>query len=288
MEQSNRYKFPKKLIVGALLIGSLSFVVVPVMARHHHGFTGGDVHDALKIAQEVLVSSQKLQEYQKQVEKYVLLAQKFCALTGLKVPGVLNTLDKYSNATAQFKGKTVSSLSELPQTDIEIMKEAGQFDLHTYAGLRAYEKYLKEKYQLNDLEALTLIHQYMADENIKEYYLHEAIVMPIARKIDGVSSAEGAEVGSKVAVQQQSNIVSHVRGRSEIDGARRELVEKSNELEREQIEHQEDQAVAGLGSIRTTISFDPYHMNETEKKLWNEQNTPDVVDLTFDGKKHDK
>lgn len=297
MEQLNRYKFPKKLVLGALLVGSLSFVIIPVMGRHH-GFTGGAVKDPWLIAEEVLLQSADAQVKMKQAQKYILLAEKFCALVGLKTPGILNTLNKYSNATAQFDGKTVSSLSELSPSEIEIMKEAGQFNLHTYAGLRAYEKYLKDKYQLNDIEALTLIHQYMADEKVKEYYLNEAIVMPIARKVygvpapgsseDGASADEGVEVASRVAAQQQSNTVNHIRGRSEIDGARAELVEKSNELEREQLEHQKDQAVAALGSIRNTVSFDPYHMNETEKKLWEEQNTPDVVDFTFDGKKHEK
>lgn len=320
MEQSKRYSFPKKLALSALLVGGLCFAIIPVMGSFD--FTGGAVKDAELIAEEILLSSAKAQEKQKQAQKWILLTEKFCALVGLKVPGFLGTLNKYSNATAQFDGKTVSSLSELTPTEIEIMKEAGQYDLHTYAGLRAYEKHLKEKYQLNDLEALTLIHQYMADEKVKEYYLNEAIVMPVARKIYGVpapspsgndGSADtndsndsndtndssdtnadsnvsdgGVEVGSRVAAQQQANTVSHIRGRSEIDGARAELVEKSNELEREQINHQQDRATAGVGSIRTTISFDPYHMNETEKKLWEEQNTPDVVDFTFDGKKHDK
>lgn len=278
----------KKVIATFFVLGGLLFAVAPVEGRWH--FSGGAVKDYEKILEEIKVYEEQVKMYQEeaekylqQVKKYTSLAQRICALTGLNYPGFLNTVEKYSNAYVDFAGKTIVDLDNKTTTELDLIKDMGQYDLDTSEGRRNYTRHLLEQYQLTNLETLQLMSRYATNNEVKQKMIDEAMKIDITATSVNAGGELGENAGSRVAAIQQKNIVDGLQANADINNAQNEIIQMTNNAERTRLEIlQKNQERSRLTTLNSTP--DPYHMTEETKEKWKEINQPDVT-LGFTGKK---
>lgn len=266
----------KKIIATFFVLGALVFAVSPADGRHH-GFRGGSIEDSKKIEEEIKWYAAEAEKYMQMYQKYSALVQKFCTLTGLNAPAFLNTVDKYSNAYMDFAGKTIVDMDNKTTSELDLIKDMGQYDMYTEEGRLQYKKHLIEQYQLTNVEAMQLMSRYAANNEVKQKMIEKAIEI----KTPTTSGDENSS--SRVAEIQKGNIVSGLQANADINNAQNEVLQMTNKAERTRLELLQKN-LDRTQAATLNMTPDPYHMDEEAKEKWKEINQPEVT-LGFTGKK---
>ena len=91
------------------------------------------------------------------------------------------------------------------------------------------------------------------------------------------------EVGSNLALTQKNNMMEATAASCDIDQAQMDLMMAAHDIESNRIKNMQKSAEQITGSVNLDGSLDPYKLNESQQKDWDEVNRCNW-DMGFDGK----
>lgn len=286
-----RSHLSKAACLGALLCMLCVAVPSPCSARWH--FHGGPVHDSqnIQVEKQILSKVQEIRAHTDQIanltrDSRIMLAARIMSLFGLdkKLDNskFMKTLVSCSNSFQKFVGKTTMDLDNLPETKMDLLKEMGKYDLRGPANLGLYMLSMEQKQQKMNEEALYMMNATQANIRAKQKLLDDMSQLKTS-SMQTLSDNSQIEVGSNLALTQKSNMMEATAASCDIDQAQLDLMMAAHDIETNRIKNMQKSAEQITGSVNLDGSLDPYKLNESQQKDWDEVNRCDW-DMGFDGK----
>lgn len=284
-------RLSKVACLGALFCMLCVAVPSPASARFH--FHGGPVHDSqnIDVENQILSKVQEIRAHTDQIanltrDSRIMLAARIMSLFGLdkKLDNskFMKTLVSCSNSFQKFVGKTTMDLDNIPETKMDLLKEMGKFDLRGPANLGLYVLSMEQKKQKMNEEALYMMNATQANIRAKQKLLDDMSQLKTS-STQTLSDNSQIEVGSNLALTQKNNMMEATAASCDIDQAQLDLMMAAHDIETNRIKNMQKSAEQITGSVNLDGSLDPYKLNESQQKDWNEVNRCDW-DMGFDGK----
>lgn len=291
-------RLSKVACLGALFCMLCVAVPSPASARFH--FHGGPVRDLENInkedtikshIQDILSEVQEIRANTEQVanltrDSRIMLAARIMSLFGLdkKLDNskFMKTLVSCSNSFQKFVGKTTMDLDNIPETKMDLLKEMGKFDLRGPANLGLYVLSMEQKKQKMNEEALYMMNATQANIRAKQKLLDDMSQLKTS-SMQTLSDNSQIEVGSNLALTQKNNMMEATAASCDIDQAQLDLMMAAHDIETNRIKNMQKSAEQITGSVNLDGSLDPYKLNESQQKDWDEVNRCNW-DMGFDGK----
>lgn len=284
-------RLSKVACLGALFCMLCVAVPSPASARFH--FHGGPVHDSqnIDVENQILSKVQEIRAHTDQIanltrDSRIMLAARIMSLFGLdkKLDNskFMKTLVSCSNSFQKFVGKTTMDLDNIPETKMDLLKEMGKFDLRGPANLGLYVLSMEQKKQKMNEEALYMMNATQANIRAKQKLLDDMSQLKTS-STQTLSDNSQIEVGSNLALTQKNNMMEATAASCDIDQAQLDLMMASHDIETNRIKNMQKSAEQITGSVNLDGSLDPYKLNESQQKDWDEVNRCDW-DMGFDGK----
>lgn len=284
-------RLSKVACLGALFCMLCVAVPSPASARFH--FHGGPVHDSqnIDVENQILSKVQEIRAHTDQIanltrDSRIMLAARIMSLFGLdkKLDNskFMKTLVSCSNSFQKFVGKTTMDLDNIPETKMDLLKEMGKFDLRGPANLGLYVLSMEQKKQKMNEEALYMMNATQANIRAKQKLLDDMSQLKTS-STQTLSDNSQIEVGSNLALTQKNNMMEATAASCDIDQAQLDLMMAAHDIETNRIKNMQKSAEQITGSVNLDGSLDPYKLNESQQKDWDEVNRCDW-DMGFDGK----
>lgn len=284
-------RLSKVACLGALFCMLCVAVPSPASARFH--FHGGPVHDSqnIDVENQILSKVQEIRAHTDQIanltrDSRIMLAARIMSLFGLdkKLDNskFMKTLVSCSNSFQKFVGKTTMDLDNIPETKMDLLKEMGKFDLRGPANLGLYVLSMEQKKQKMNEEALYMMNATQANIRAKQKLLDDMSKLKTS-SMQTLSDNSQIEVGSNLALTQKNNMMEATAASCDIDQAQLDLMMAAHDIETNRIKNMQKSAEQITGSVNMDGSLDPYKLNESQQKDWDEINRCDW-DMGFDGK----
>lgn len=284
-------RLSKVACLGALFCMVCVAVPSPASARFH--FHGGPVHDSqnIDVENQILSKVQEIRAHTDQIanltrDSRIMLAARIMSLFGLdkKLDNskFMKTLVSCSNSFQKFVGKTTMDLDNIPETKMDLLKEMGKFDLRGPANLGLYVLSMEQKQQKMNEEALYMMNATQANIRAKQKLLDDMSQLKTS-STQTLSDNSQIEVGSNLALTQKNNMMEATAASCDIDQAQLDLMMAAHDIETNRIKNMQKSAEQITGSVNLDGSLDPYKLNESQQKDWDEVNRCDW-DMGFDGK----
>lgn len=284
-------RLSKVACLGALFCMLCVAVPSPASARFH--FHGGPVHDSqnIDVENQILSKVQEIRAHTDQIanltrDSRIMLAARIMSLFGLdkKLDNskFMKTLVSCSNSFQKFVGKTTMDLDNIPETKMDLLKEMGKFDLRGPANLGLYVLSMEQKKQKMNEEALYMMNATQANIRAKQKLLDDMSQLKTS-SIQTLSDNSQIEVGSNLALTQKNNMMEATAASCDIDQAQLDLMMAAHDIETNRIKNMQKSAEQITGSVNLDGSLDPYKLNESQQKDWDEVNRCNW-DMGFDGK----
>lgn len=284
-------RLSKVACLGALFCMLCVAVPSPASARFH--FHGGPVHDSqnIDVENQILSKVQEIRAHTDQIanltrDSRIILAARIMSLFGLdkKLDNskFMKTLVSCSNSFQKFVGKTTMDLDNIPETKMDLLKEMGKFDLRGPANLGLYVLSMEQKKQKMNEEALYMMNATQANIRAKQKLLDDMSQLKTS-STQSLSDNSQIEVGSNLALTQKNNMMEATAASCDIDQAQLDLMMAAHDIETNRIKNMQKSAEQITGSVNLDGSLDPYKLNESQQKDWDEINRCDW-DMGFDGK----
>ena len=284
-------RLSKVACLGALFCMLCVAVPSPASARFH--FHGGPVHDSqnIDVENQILSKVQEIRAHTDQIanltrDSRIMLAARIMSLFGLdkKLDNskFMKTLVSCSNSFQKFVGKTTMDLDNIPETKMDLLKEMGKFDLRGPANLGLYVLSMEQKQQKMNEEALYMMNATQANIRAKQKLLDDMSQLKTS-STQTLSDNSQIEVGSNLALTQKNNMMEATAASCDIDQAQLDLMMAAHDIETNRIKNMQKSAEQITGSVNLDGSLDPYKLNESQQKDWDEVNRCDW-DMGFDGK----
>ena len=284
-------RLSKVACLGALFCMLCVAVPSPASARFH--FHGGPVHDSqnIDVENQILSKVQEIRAHTDQIanltrDSRIMLAARIMSLFGLdkKLDNskFMKTLVSCSNNFQKFVGKTTMDLDNIPETKMDLLKEMGKFDLRGPANLGLYVLSMEQKKQQMNEEALYMMNATQANIRAKQKLLDDMSQLKTS-SMQTLSDHSQIEVGSNLALTQKNNMMEATAASCDIDQAQLDLMMAAHDIETNRIKNMQKSAEQITGSVNLDGSLDPYKLNESQQKDWDEVNRCDW-DMGFDGK----
>ena len=284
-------RLSKVACLGALFCMLCVVVPSPASARFH--FHGGPVHDSqnIDVENQILSKVQEIRAHTDQIanltrDSRIMLAARIMSLFGLdkKLDNskFMKTLVSCSNSFQKFVGKTTMDLDNIPETKMDLLKEMGKFDLRGPANLGLYVLSMEQKKQQMNEEALYMMNATQANIRAKQKLLDDMSQLKTS-SIQTLSDHSQIEVGSNLALTQKNNMMEATAASCDIDQAQLDLMMAAHDIETNRIKNMQKSAEQITGSVNLDGSLDPYRLNESQQKDWDEVNRCNW-DMGFDGK----
>lgn len=284
-------RLSKVACLGALFCMLCVAVPSPASARFH--FHGGPVHDSqnIDVENQILSKVQEIRAHTDQIanltrDSRIMLAARIMSLFGLdkKLDNskFMKTLVSCSNSFQKFVGKTTMDLDNIPETKMDLLKEMGKFDLRGPANLGLYVLSMEQKKQKMNEEALYMMNATQANIRAKQKLLDDMSQLKTS-STQTLSDNSQIEVGSNLALTQKNNMMEATAASCDIDQTQLDLMMAAHDIETNRIKNMQKSAEQITGSVNLDGSLDPYKLNESQQKDWDEINRCDW-DMGFDGK----
>lgn len=284
-------RLSKVACLGALFCMLCVAVPSPASARFH--FHGGPVHDSqnIDVENQILSKVQEIRAHTDQIanltrDSRIMLAARIMSLFGLdkKLDNskFMKTLVSCSNSFQKFVGKTTMDLDNIPETKMDLLKEMGKFDLRGPANLGLYVLSMEQKKQQMNEEALYMMNATQANIRAKQKLLDDMSQLKTS-SMQTLSDHSQIEVGSNLALTQKNNMMEATAASCDIDQAQLDLMMAAHDIETNRIKNMQKSAEQITGSVNLDGSLDPYRLNESQQKDWDEVNRCNW-DMGFDGK----
>lgn len=284
-------RLSKVACLGALFCMLCVAVPSPASARFH--FHGGPVHDSqnIDVENQILSKVQEIRAHTDQIanltrDSRIMLAARIMSLFGLdkKLDNskFMKTLVSCSNSFQKFVGKTTMDLDNIPEKKMDLLKEMGKFDLRGPANLGLYVLSMEQKKQKMNEEALYMMNATQANIRAKQKLLDDMSQLKTS-SIQTLSDNSQIEVGSNLALTQKNNMMEATAASCDIDQAQLDLMMAAHDIETNRIKNMQKSAEQITGSVNLDGSLDPYKLNESQQKDWDEVNRCNW-DMGFDGK----
>ena len=284
-------RLSKVACLGALFCMLCVAVPSPASARFH--FHGGPVHDSqnIDVENQILSKVQEIRAHTNQIanltrDSRIMLAARIMSLFGLdkKLDNskFMKTLVSCSNSFQKFVGKTTMDLDNIPETKMDLLKEMGKFDLRGPANLGLYVLSMEQKQQKMNEEALYMMNATQANIRAKQKLLDDMSQLKTS-SMQTLSDNSQIEVGSNLALTQKNNMMEATAASCDIDQAQLDLMMAAHDIETNRIKNMQKSAEQITGSVNLDGSLDPYKLNESQQKDWDEVNRCNW-DMGFDGK----
>lgn len=284
-------RLSKVACLGALFCMLCVAVPSPASARFH--FHGGPVHDSqnIDVENQILSKVQEIRAHTDQIanltrDSRIMLAARIMSLFGLdkKLDNskFMKTLVSCSNSFQKFVGKTTMDLDNIPETKMDLLKEMGKFDLRGPANLGLYVLSMEQKKQQMNEEALYMMNATQANIRAKQKLLDDMSQLKTS-SMQTLSDHSQIEVGSNLALTQKNNMMEATAASCDIDQAQLDLMMAAHDIETNRIKNMQKSAEQITGSVNLDGSLDPYKLNESQQKDWDEVNRCNW-DMGFDGK----
>lgn len=284
-------RLSKVACLGALFCMLCVAVPSPASARFH--FHGGPVHDSqnIDVENQILSKVQEIRAHTDQIanltrDSRIMLAARIMSLFGLdkKLDNskFMKTLVSCSNSFQKFIGKTTMDLDNIPETKMDLLKEMGKFDLRGPANLGLYVLSMEQKQQKMNEEALYMMNATQANIRAKQKLLDDMSQLKTS-SMQTLSDNSQIEVGSNLALTQKNNMMEATAASCDIDQAQLDLMMAAHDIETNRIKNMQKSAEQITGSVNLDGSLDPYKLNESQQKDWDEVNRCNW-DMGFDGK----
>lgn len=284
-------RLSKVACLGALFCMLCVAVPSPASARFH--FHGGPVHDSqnIDVEKQILSKVQKIRAHTDQIanltrDSRIMLAARIMSLFGLdkKLDNskFMKTLVSCSNSFQKFVGKTTMDLDNIPETKMDLLKEMGKFDLRGPANLGLYVLSMEQKKQKMNEEALYMMNATQANIRAKQKLLDDMSQLKTS-STQTLSDNSQIEVGSNLALTQKNNMMEATAASCDIDQTQLDIMMAAHDIETNRIKNMQKSAEQITGSVNLDGSLDPYKLNESQQKDWDEVNRCDW-DMGFDGK----
>lgn len=284
-------RLSKVACLGALFCMLCVAVPSPASARFH--FHGGPVHDSqnIDVENQILSKVQEIRAHTDQIanltrDSRIMLAARIMSLFGLdkKLDNskFMKTLVSCSNSFQKFIGKTTMDLDNIPETKMDLLKEMGKFDLRGPANLGLYVLSMEQKQQKMNEEALYMMNATQANIRAKQKLLDDMSQLKTS-SMQTLSDNSQIEVGSNLALTQKNNMMEATAASCDIDQAQLDLMMAVHDIETNRIKNMQKSAEQITGSVNLDGSLDPYKLNESQQKDWDEVNRCNW-DMGFDGK----
>lgn len=284
-------RLSKVACLGALFCMLCVAVPSPASARFH--FHGGPVHDSqnIDVENQILSKVQEIRAHTDQIanltrDSRIMLAARIMSLFGLdkKLDNskFMKTLVSCSNSFQKFVGKTTMDLDNIPETKMDLLKEMGKFDLRGPANLGLYVLSMEQKQQKMNEEALYMMNATQANIRAKQKLLDDMSQLKTS-SMQTLSDNSQIEVGSNLALTQKNNMMEATAASCDIDQAQLDIMMAAHDIETNRIKNMQKSAEQITGSVNLDGSLDPYKLNESQQKDWDEVNRCDW-DMGFDGK----
>lgn len=284
-------RLSKVACLGALFCMLCVAVPSPASARFH--FHGGPVHDSqnIDVENQILSKVQEIRAHTDQIanltrDSRIMLAARIMSLFGLdkKLDNskFMKTLVSCSNSFQKFVGKTTMDLDNIPETKMDLLKEMGKFDLRGPANLGLYVLSMEQKKQKMNEEALYMMNATQANIRAKQKLLDDMSQLKTS-SMQTLSDNSQIEVGSNLALTQKNNMMEATAASCDIDQAQMDLMMAAHDIESNRIKNMQKSAEQITGSVNLDGSLDPYKLNESQQKDWDEVNRCNW-DMGFDGK----
>ena len=284
-------RLSKVACLGALFCMLCVAVPSPASARFH--FHGGPVHDSqnIDVENQILSKVQEIRAHTDQIanltrDSRIMLAARIMSLFGLdkKLDNskFMKTLVSCSNSFQKFVGKTTMDLDNIPETKMDLLKEMGKFDLRGPANLGLYVLSMEQKQQKMNEEALYMMNATQANIRAKQKLLDDMSQLKTS-SMQTLSDNSQIEVGSNLALTQKNNMMEATAASCDIDQAQLDLMMAAHDIETNRIKNMQKSAEQITCSVNLDGSLDPYKLNESQQKDWDEVNRCDW-DMGFDGK----
>lgn len=284
-------RLSKVACLGALFCMLCVAVPSPASARFH--FHGGPVHDSqnIDVENQILSKVQEIRVHTDQIanltrDSRIMLAARIMSLFGLDKKlnnsKFMNTLVSCSNSFQKFVGKTTMDLDNIPETKMDLLKEMGKFDLRGPANLGLYVLSMEQKKQKMNEEALYMMNATQANIRAKQKLLDDMSQLKTS-STQTLSDNSQIEVGSNLALTQKNNMMEATAASCDIDQAQLDIMMAAHDIETNRIKNMQKSAEQITGSVNMDGSLDPYKLNESQQKDWDEVNRCDW-DMGFDGK----
>lgn len=284
-------RLSKVACLGALFCMLCVAVPSPASARFH--FHGGPVHDSqnIDVENQILSKVQEIRAHTDQIanltrDSRIMLAARIMSLFGLdkKLDNskFMKTLVSCSNSFQKFVGKTTMDLDNIPETKMDLLKEMGKFDLRGPANLGLYVLSMEQKKQKMNEEALYMMNATQANIRAKQKLLDDMSQLKTS-STQTLSDHSQIEVGSNLALTQKNNMMEATAASCDIDQAQLDLMMAAHDIETNRIKNMQKSAEQITGSVNLDGSLDPYKLNESQQKDWDEVNRCNW-DMGFDGK----
>lgn len=284
-------RLSKVACLGALFCMLCVAVPSPASARFH--FHGGPVHDSqnIDVENQILSKVQEIRAHTDQIanltrDSRIMLAARIMSLFGLdkKLDNskFMKTLVSCSNNFQKFVGKTTMDLDNIPETKMDLLKEMGKFDLRGPANLGLYVLSMEQKKQQMNEEALYMMNATQANIRAKQKLLDDMSQLKTS-SMQTLSDHSQIEVGSNLALTQKNNMMEATAASCDIDQAQLDLMMAAHDIETNRIKNMQKSAEQITGSVNLDGSLDPYKLNESQQKDWDEVNRCNW-DMGFDGK----
>lgn len=284
-------RLSKVACLGALFCMLCVAVPSPASARFH--FHGGPVHDSqnIDVENQILSKVQEIRAHTDQIanltrDSRIMLAARIMSLFGLdkKLDNskFMKTLVSCSNSFQKFVGKTTMDLDNIPETKMDLLKEMGKFDLRGPANLGLYVLSMEQKQQKMNEEALYMMNATQANIRAKQKLLDDMSQLKTS-SMQTLSDNSQIEVGSNLALTQKNNMMEATAASCDINQAQLDLMMAAHDIETNRIKNMQKSAEQITGSVNLDGSLDPYKLNESQQKDWDEINRCNW-DMGFDGK----
>lgn len=284
-------RLSKVACLGALFCMLCVAVPSPASARFH--FHGGPVHDSqnIDVENQILSKVQEIRAHTDQIanltrDSRIMLAARIMSLFGLdkKLDNskFMKTLVSCSNSFQKFVGKTTMDLDNIPETKMDLLKEMGKFDLRGPANLGLYVLSMEQKKQKMNEEALYMMNATQANIRAKQKLLDDMSQLKTS-STQTLTDNSQIEVGSNLALTQKNNMMEATAASCDIDQAQLDIMMAAHDIETNRIKNMQKSAEQITGSVNLDGSLDPYKLNESQQKDWDEINRCDW-DMGFDGK----
>lgn len=284
-------RLSKVACLGALFC--MLCVAVPSSASARFHFHGGPVHDSqnIDVENQILSKVQEIRAHTDQIanltrDSRIILAARIMSLFGLdkKLDNskFMKTLVSCSNSFQKFVGKTTMDLDNIPETKMDLLKEMGKFDLRGPANLGLYVLSMEQKKQKMNEEALYMMNATQANIRAKQKLLDDMSQLKTS-STQTLSDNSQIEVSSDLALTQINNMIEATAASCDIDQAQLDIMMAAHDVETNRIKNMQKSAEQITGSVNLDGSLDPYKLNESQQKDWDEINRCDW-DMGFDGK----
>ena len=158
----------------------------------------------------------------------------------------------------------------------------GKFDLRGPANLGLYVLSMEQKKQQMNEEALYMMNATQANIRAKQKLLDDMSQLKTS-SMQTLSDHSQIEVGSNLALTQKNNMMEATAASCDIDQAQLDLMMAAHDIETNRIKNMQKSAEQITGSVNLDGSLDPYKLNESQQKDWDEVNRCNW-DMGFDGK----